>query len=239
MFLGCALSLVARAQDREPPKNDPLQDAARIVKAAITPRSLRLLVIGAHPADVFDQSGGTMAHHLQRGDWVGCAVMTTGVRIHDKVVANEFKERKDVPETEELEKLMAERAQVKEQEVIKACSLLGGRAEDVHFLGADDAVLLVNEPMIHQLARLIRQLRPDVLITHFPFEDGALGAHASTGQMVIHALSLAAGVDPGDKNSPHNVAQVFFFGIGAAAVRTHLWGSQGGFYNDIFVGITQ
>lgn len=32
---------------------------------------LRILSIGAHPADIFDQSGGTMAHHVDRGDYVG------------------------------------------------------------------------------------------------------------------------------------------------------------------------
>lgn len=220
-------------------EHDPRLDAISIVKAAAAnPRSLRLLVVGAHPADVFDQSGGTMAHHVQRGDWVGCAVMTTGVRVHDKVVANELEALQEIPESEELKKIFAERAKVKEQEVLKACSLLGVRGEDVHFLGADDAVLLVNEAMIHQIARLIRKLRPDVVITHFPHEDSGLGAHAVTGKMVVHALALAGSVVPGDKRPPHNVTQVFFFGIGAAAVRTHLWSSQGGYYNDIFVDIT-
>ena len=28
---------------------------------------LRIVSIGAHPADIFDQSGGTMAHHTSRG----------------------------------------------------------------------------------------------------------------------------------------------------------------------------
>ena len=44
--------------------------------------SLRILSIGAHPADIFDQSGGTMAHHVQRGDYVGCVVLTHGARVH-------------------------------------------------------------------------------------------------------------------------------------------------------------
>src|SRR5690606_33713501 len=48
--------------------------------------NLRILVVGGHPADVFDQSGGTMAHHVARGARVYCAVMTTGVRAHDKVI---------------------------------------------------------------------------------------------------------------------------------------------------------
>ena len=51
---------------------------------------LRLLSIGAHPADIFDQSGGTMAHHIARGDWVGCVVLTHGARVHDKVISNDM-----------------------------------------------------------------------------------------------------------------------------------------------------
>lgn len=229
---------VAASQNAEAGENDPRLDAIRIIKAAAKPRPIRLLVIGAHPADVFDQSGGTMAHHIERGDWVGCAVMTTGVRVHATAVTNELKGSKEISEAEKLKEIMAERTQVKEQEVIKACSLLGVRAEDIHFLGADDAVLLVNEPMIRQLSRLIRQLRPDVIITHFPLESSGLGDHAITGKMAIHALELAGGEDPGEQRPPHRVAQVFFFGIGAAAVRGDLWSSQGGFYNDVFVDIT-
>ena len=52
--------------------------------------NLRLLSIGAHPADIFDQSGGTMAHHVARGDWVGCVVLTHGARVHDKVISDEM-----------------------------------------------------------------------------------------------------------------------------------------------------
>ena len=52
--------------------------------------NLRLLSIGAHPADIFDQSGGTMAHPAKRGDWVGCVVLTHGARVHDKVISNDL-----------------------------------------------------------------------------------------------------------------------------------------------------
>ncbi|MDA0337257.1 MAG: hypothetical protein O2782_19005, partial [bacterium] len=41
-----------------------------------TSKPLALLIIGAHPADIFDQSGGTMAHHARRGDRVACCVLT-------------------------------------------------------------------------------------------------------------------------------------------------------------------
>ena len=224
------------AKNMAPMQNNAALDAVKIAGEGAKPKPLRILVIGAHPADVFDQSGGTMAHHIQRGDWVGCAILTHGARIHDEVVSNDMFHRQKIPETEELNKIIAERTDVKSKEVLLACSILGVPEQDVYFLGADDAVLLVNKPMIRQLARLIRKLRPNVIITHFPLEDANVGSqHATTGRMVMHAVPLAAGVDPGDKNPPHKITQVFFFGLG---VRSHLWGAQGGFYNDVYIDIT-
>ena len=122
---------------------------------------LRLLSIGAHPADIFDQSGGTMAHHVARGDWVGCVVLTHGARVHDKVLSDEMFHSDEVPEGEALESLMQERADVKADEVRRACGILG--VEDLHFFGADDAVLLVSEAIVRRLARLLRELKPDVV----------------------------------------------------------------------------
>ena len=198
---------------------------------------LRILSIGAHPADIFDQSGGTMAHHAGRGDYVGCVVLTHGARVHDKVISDEMYHRTAVPEATELESLMTERADVKAEETRRACHLLG--VEDIHFFGADDAVLLVTDEIVRRLARLLRRLRPDVILTHFPKEgDGLTSPHAVAGQIVLHAMQLAAAVDPGDTNPPYKVAQVFFFGTGAAAIPRQVWQSEGGYYNDVFIDIT-
>jgi len=62
--------------------------------------------------------------------------------------------------------------------------------------------------------------------------------HAIAGQIVLHAIQYAGRVDPGDHNPPHRVAQVFFFGIGAATVRSSLWDAQDGYYNDVFIDIS-
>ncbi|MSU51826.1 MAG: hypothetical protein EXS41_00275 [Opitutaceae bacterium] len=198
---------------------------------------LRLLIVGAHPADIFDQSGGTMAHHAARGDWVGCVVLTHGARVHDKVLGVEMFNRAVIPEAGELRRMMAARADVKAQEVVKACALIG--VKDVFFFGADDAVLLPNEENVRQLARMFRQTKPDIIITHFPKEAGGVGSsHAAAGEIVMLAIALAVGVDPGDRNPPHRVAQVFYFGLGAGGVRAGVWGSEGGYTNDVFIDIT-
>ena len=198
--------------------------------------SLRLLSIGAHPADIFDQSGGTMAHHVDRGDSVACAVLTHGVRIHDKVISDEMFHLDAIPETAELSQLMDERTDIKTQEVRKACGILG--VKDIYFLGMDDAVLLVERPIIKRVATLIRKIRPHIIMTHFPREgDGLTNQHAVAGQIVTHAVAFACAIDTDDRNPPHRVAQVFYFG-GSAHLRRQLWDADGGYYNDVFVDIS-
>ena len=198
---------------------------------------LRILSVGAHPADIFDQSGGTMAHHVERGDWVGCVVLTHGARVHDKVISDAMFHAERVPEADELRATMGERADVKAAETVSACRILG--VENVIFFGADDAVLLVTPDLVRRLASEFRKLKPDVVLTHFPKEgNGVTNPHAIAGQVVLHALSLAAGVDPGDTNPPHRAARVFYFGTGAAAVRSGLWDASGGYTNDVFIDIS-
>jgi 4-oxalomesaconate hydratase len=199
--------------------------------------SLRIVSIGAHPADVFDQSGGTLAHHTARGDYVACICLTHGARVHDTVISDSMYHRKEVPEADALEHLMGDRSDVKAQEVRAACKILG--INDVFFLGVDDGILLVERPIIRQVATLLRQLRPDIIMTHYPFEgDGVVSSHAVAGQIVLHALGFACSVDPGDRRPPHRTAQVFFFGQGAATTRRGLWDARGGYTNDVFVDIT-
>src|SRR5690606_20117831 len=103
--------------------------------------------------DIFDQSGGTMAHHAARGDWIGCVVLTHGARVHDKVISDEMFHRSQVPDADELLQLMADRSDVKSRETVRACELLGVRGEDVYFFGADDTVLLPEEKHVRPLAR--------------------------------------------------------------------------------------
>ena len=197
---------------------------------------MRIISIGAHPADTFDQSGGTMAHHAANGDFVAAVSVTHGARIHDKKVSDEMFHRDEVPDATELTELIGERSDVKADEVRRACQILG--FETVRFMGVDGSVLVVDPAIIRQMASLIRELRPDVILTHFPFEHGGLGDHAVTGQMVVRAVDYAAGVDPGDRHPPQRVEQLFFFGQGGAHVRNGLWDAAGGYTNDVFVDIT-
>ena len=71
---------------------------------------LRITSIGAHPADIFDQSGGAVAHHASRRDIVSCVVLTPGARVYDKVISDQMFHQDEVPEAEELKILMEKRS---------------------------------------------------------------------------------------------------------------------------------
>jgi LmbE family N-acetylglucosaminyl deacetylase len=142
-----------------------------------------------------------------------------------------------LPESEKLKAMMMERAGVKAEEVRKACAILG--VTDIYFFGADDAVLLVNEPTVRHLASFLRQVRPDIILTHFPMESGGIwNAHAVAGQLVMLAVELAACVDPGDPNRPHRTSQIFFWGQGAGGIPHTVWDAHRSFYNDVIIDIT-
>ena len=198
---------------------------------------LRILVIGAHPADVFDNCAGTILHHTARGDWVAGVSLTHGVRKHDREVVEGMQRRKSLPKAAALKELIEKRAAVKAGELRKISNFLG--MAELVLLGADDAVLTVDRAMVRQIAGLIRKYKPDLIITHFPKEEGGTySQHATTGQMVMHAVELATGPDPGDRNPPHYVTQVYFFGP-PAHVRSTIWKSEGGYWCNVFVETTE
>ena len=162
---------------------------------------LKILNVGAHPADAFDRVGGTMAQHVRRGDEVCVAVLSHGVRSH---AWKAFDERKATGETPEIAPLIDE----KEREVIEGCRELG--VTDVRFLKHEDEVILVREDMIGQIADVIRDFRPNIIITHHPREGHP--AHAACAEMTLLALDVASGIRASDngQSKGHKVAQVFF-----------------------------
>ena len=170
---------------------------------------LTILVVGGHPADVFDHCGGTLAHHIQQGDNVVCLALTQGLRIHDVVISEKY--RTGIPEEdkEEFERIAAERAAAKEQETRDACAVFG--IKDVRFLSYDEEVMLETVPMIKAVAAVIRDVKPNIIITHYPYEEGGVGNHhATTGKIVNHAMELATTTDYENNIPAWRTAQMFY-----------------------------
>lgn len=101
---------------------------------------------------------------------------------------------------------------VKEKEIIGAGKELG--LTDIRMLHEEDDVLLVNKETILKVNKVIREEKPDILITHHPLtEGGLLTTHPIVGQITLLANEAAGARWTRDESlPPHQVSQVFFIG---------------------------
>ena len=194
--------------------------------------AIRILIVGAHPADAFDQAGGTLAHHAAEGDHVSALIVTGGVRSHDWRLQDRHRK---ADESFDLSKETDESKDSKTREVRQACGELG--IEDLHFLGLEDDVELLSQEMIFQVAEKFREIRPHVVITHHPYEEGGFKLHASVGRAVMYARRACEGSGrlPG---KPHLVPVVYFMSPLAYANHNRLNQGVGFFRSDVYVDIS-
>ena len=165
-----------------------------------------LMMVGAHPDDE-SIIGGTLARYAAQGVRVIVVAATRGEAgtIFDPSVAT--------PDTI---------AQVREQELRCACEVLG--AEPPRILScADGAVQLCEEAALEPLVRLMRQERPQVVVTFGP--DGIYGHpdHVAVSRLTTRAWHLAG--DPtafpahfAEGLAPFQPARLFYFGLSRSTV---------------------
>jgi LmbE family N-acetylglucosaminyl deacetylase len=132
-----------------------------------------VLVVGAHPDDPEFGGGGTVAVFGLHGQDVHYVVCTDGSRgTKDRSIAP-----KDL-------------AAVREREQRAAAEVLG--VESVTFLHQDDGGLQVTADLRRDLARIIRQVRPHVMITHDPWRPYQLHPdHRAAGFLATDAFVAA------------------------------------------------
>ncbi len=167
-------------------------------------RPIHILLVAAHPADSFDQAGGTMAHHVAQGDRVTCVVATTGVRSHHWQLAEEKRQH---GAAFDMEAHVQAAVEEKLDETRRACRILG--FDDVRDLGFEDDDVLVTQEKITAIAEVIREVKPDVIISHHPYETGGLKMHGTIGQSTIYASQLANGAGRGTQQR-HPVPSIYF-----------------------------
>ena len=171
---------------------------------------MKIMLVAGHPADMFDHCGGTLYRHIQSGDTVTCVSLTQGLRVHDEVIEDVFRHRINEFSKEEVEKIIEERQRVKYAEVLEACAIFG--ISDVRFLSYDDEILLPdNMVVINKLAKLIRDTRPDLIITHWPWEGGIrANHHGITGQITNTAIHVASSVNYEDRQPAWKTPQKIY-----------------------------
>jgi LmbE family N-acetylglucosaminyl deacetylase len=113
------------------------------------PAAGRVLVVTAHPDDVDFGAAGTVASLVRGGSTVTYLVVTDG----DAGGFDPALDRAEIPA-------------IRRAEQRAAASLLG--VAEVRFLGRRDGELVADAPLRREVARAIRELRPDLVITSSP-----------------------------------------------------------------------
>jgi LmbE family N-acetylglucosaminyl deacetylase len=150
----------------------------------------RALAFGAHPDDVELQAGGTLAAWAGQGVHVELVCFTAGEKGSPD------------PATDP-----AELARVRRAEASTAAAALG--AAGVHFLGAVDGELEVTMALRLAVARLVRVVRPDVVLGHDPWRRWLLHPdHRAAGLLTVDGVVAAR--DP-----------LYAPGLGAEGVAAH------------------
>jgi LmbE family N-acetylglucosaminyl deacetylase len=133
----------------------------------------RALALGAHPDDVELQAGGTLAAWAGRGIHVELACFTAGEKGSSDPAADP-----------------AALAAVRREEAQAAAAALG--AVGVHFLGAVDGELEVTMTLRQAVARLVRTVRPDVVLGHDPWRRWLLHPdHRAAGLLTVDGVVAA------------------------------------------------
>lgn len=138
------------------------------------PVPTRALAVGAHPDDIEFQAGATLAGWAAQGCEVSLVICTDGSKGTWDVNAD-------------LDALVATR-----QAEARAAATAVGATGSVVFLGVTDGELENDRPTRSALAKVIRELRPDVLLGHDPWKRYRLHPdHRAAGYLVCDALVAA------------------------------------------------
>ena len=158
------------------PTGDLLDTVTVTVESAAP---IRVLAVGAHLDDIEVRAGATLAKWAAAGAGITHLVLTDG-------------SKGSWDPDEDLELLVAARA----RECLEAAARIDGVAsikhERVRFLGAVDGELVNDVDSRREVARVIRQVRPDVLLGHDPWRRYRLHPdHRTAGFLTLDALVAA------------------------------------------------
>lgn len=109
-------------------------------------KKLRIMVIGAHPDDNESKTGGTAAKYRTLGHHVKYVYATNGDTGHFKIGGGSL-------------------ARIRAEEACQACAIIGiePMVLDIHNNGLEADI-----PTRERFIRIIREYRPDIIITHRP-----------------------------------------------------------------------
>lgn len=164
-----------------------------------------VLVIVAHPDDIEFGAVGSVAKWIAAGAKVSYCIVTNGAAGSNDPTIN-----------------LVELAELRREEQLAAAAKVG--VSDVYFLGYQDGILEPTMELRRELTRLIRQVKPDRVVTFDPttiFSDttGYINHpdHVATGQAAVYAVFPSAETRPifpellAEGLEPHKVLDLYLF----------------------------
>jgi LmbE family N-acetylglucosaminyl deacetylase len=158
----------------------------------------RVMAIFAHPDDAEFLCSGTIARYVASGYRAQYVLATSGDKGSDDYSATS-----------------TELAALREAEQLAAAHVLG--VEDVRFLRHLDGEVEVSLPFRRELALVIRQHRPDVILTFDPWQRYQIHPdHRAVGQTTLDAVAAARDhlyypEQLGDEVREHRVHNMYCF----------------------------
>ncbi len=134
---------------------------------------MRYLVVEAHPDDLVFFCGGTVAKLVHAGHEVQVLTITDGQQgTLDKSFVSEY-----------------QLANVMRAEHIRALEIIG--IKSIRFLGEKNHFLEPTHSLRERVTRIIRELRPEVVVTFDPWNNDENPDHRAVGQVTLEACSYA------------------------------------------------
>ena len=182
---------------------------------------LRFLVVKAHPHD-FTHGAATLGIHRSLGDSVTLVVATSGAYTHNERLAAELKKPKEERDPAIINEPSDKYAAQKSEELRKAAAIFD--VTDIRILPGPQPFRADENPeVVQQMAEIIQEVRPNVLITQSPYLQGS-GPHGlisgnkdddhiQTAFAIQRAQYLASSPRPGAEHAPHRIAATFYPGV--------------------------
>jgi LmbE family N-acetylglucosaminyl deacetylase len=156
----------------------------------------RVLAVSAHPADAELQAGATLARWANEGSLVHHVVCTDG----SKGTWDPTTQAAELRETRQQEQ--------------RAANLALGAQGDVTFLDYVDGELVDTMDARRRLTAVIRQVKPDLVLTHDPWHRYRLHPdHAAAGFLTVNAIVAARDplFFPDLEIAPHRPAALWLY----------------------------
>lgn len=125
---------------------------------------MNIAAVAAHPDDVEISCGGTLAKYRRLGHETFIILMTSGNMGSNKYTREEL-------------------GKIRQYEGTEAARVLGAK---IMLLGFDDSELVDSPQVRRKVVDALRWANPDVILTHYPFDNSA--DHACTSRIVGASL---------------------------------------------------